>query len=467
MQNFMTKYLKNNIVLFAFLLCLFTSCVSSDINFASDMIEEGYKMRTYIDTLNLFSTYQCKVDSFPANSTGTGYIGRWESDSTGSVVASMATTYAPVGFEENTFFGEGAKMDSMKLTVVFADNRQWGDSTIGMKINVYRINGIALNKDSIYFTNFPIEKYIDPTPICTFNTLRNISSGSISVKLPLWYADLHLDNRADTSNIYMRDDKFINRINGMYFTAEPINPSDRRLLKIDLSSSSMRVFYHNDHSGDSLLYQQFFFYNTSASEFPVDIQLTRRDYTKAKPEMGGVDYRVIGDTLEKQSRTFISSPSGLCTRIDIDTSYITNVKRTAKSLGYNNVAILNANLRVKPVYTDWKSLDKMFSTLKLYNDINELYFLNEYNPILSAMSSSSSNSYNTVGGALVRTLGYYSFDITGYIQRLFTGATTWNHLDIYPAYTSGLEWGETYIGGSEDPEFHPELIITYSFIQQK
>lgn len=458
----MRKFWVNSIIA-VLLLSLFTGCVSSDINFGNDLVYTGNKMVTFNDTLDILKTYQCAMDSFPGSASGSGAIGVWRSDSTGTCRASMVTNYVPMGFEDDSFFGDGAEIDSLKLTTVFGTVDGWGDSTVSMSISVYRINGFVFNKDSTYYTNFPIEKYIDPTPLCTFTTNEAAGDSSITVHLPKWYAKMHLDNRQDTTNIYVRDDKFTNRINGLYFTAETVNPNDRRILDLELGSCSLRLYYHNSEYSDTALCQSFIFYNTSLSSYCLDFQVMKQDYTTAKPAYGGVDYRVIGDTLEAQERTYITSPSGLYTRIDFDTTFLRKLKADAKELGYNNIGVLHASLRLKPAYTDYITMNKQFEGLKLYLDIQKPMFLTEYNPILS----SSSSAYNTVGGTFVRSTGYYEFDITGYVQRLVSGATQKTHLDIYPAYSSGLSWGTTFLGGSEDPKCKPELIVTYSMLQQK
>jgi len=458
----MKRFLKNSIAISLLTLLFATSCIQSDYTFGNDMLDGGVKMETSVDTFYLTKTYQCVADSFPTGSSSTAYMGKWHSDSTGTCRAGIVTNYFPWGFEDYTFFGSGAAVDSMKLTMGLSFLEGMGDSTISMRINIYRLNGITLKADSTYYTNFPIEKYIDPTPIATARTREYSADTAMTINLPKWFADLHFDNRSDTSNIYARDDKFIHQINGLYFEAEPVNPSDRGLLSLNMTGSVLRLYYHNSVYPDSLLTQTYYFYNTSYSSLTSNFITIRNDFTTAKPNIGGVDYRIINDTLEPQKRLYIACPNELYTRIDFDTTILNSLKRKADEKGYKYVGIQNAELRIKMPNADYKTMDNSISTLKLYLDIDHPKFLSEYNPLYT-----TSSDYNTINGALVRSLGYYSLNITGYVQRLLNKAASQQHLEIFPVYSAGMSWGDTYIGGSEDEQYKPELIVTYTFIEKK
>lgn len=458
----MRRFLTNSLIASIIVAFAVSSCIRSEYMFGNDMLDSGTKMESGVDTFYLTKTYQCVADSFPSSSSTSCYIGRWHSDSLGTCTASAVSNYFPMGFKDYTFFGSGAATDSIKLTLFLNNFYGLGDSTISMKVNIYRINGHPFNKDSTYYTNFPIEKYIDPTPLATITTDNYHGDTNIVVKLPKWFADQHFDNRQDTSNIYSRDDKFTNQINGLYFTAEPVNPHDSRIINVNLTASSMRLFYHNNVYPDSLLYQSYYFFNTSMSSFTSNFEIIRNDFTTAKPELGGMDYRTINDTLEPQGRLFISCPQQLFTRIDFDTSILNRLKVKADEAGYKYVVVQGAELRIKLPNTDYKTLDRTIGMLKLYVDIRRLRFLPEYNPFYT-----QSAEYNTINGTLIRSLGYYTLNITGYVQRLLNNYSQPSHLDLYPVYSTGMSWGDAYIGGSEDEEFKPELIVTYTFIEKK
>ncbi|MEG3047946.1 MAG: hypothetical protein RR872_04860, partial [Mucinivorans sp.] len=68
-------------------------------------------------------------------------------------------------------------------------------------------------------------------------------------------------------------------------------------------------------------------------------------------------------------------------------------------------------------------------------------------------------------GILLRSVGYYSQNITSFMQRLFTGAETNPELNLLPPISQDLLPLRTVVGGSASVDRAPEIILTYTLIK--
>ena len=130
--------------------------------------------------------------------------------------------------------------------------------------------------------------------------------------------------------------------------------------------------------------------------------------------------------------------------------------------GYSHIALHRAELKVRMVDSGYEQYNKSFTGLGLYHNMIGYEFLDEYNPILDAITT---NNYTaTLGGSLNRSLGIYTFDITSYVQQLLTGKEERYTTELLPAYLQRNDTGRSWIYGSNSP-YPPLLVLTYTLIK--
>ncbi len=393
-------------------------------------------------------------------------LGQHYSPISGDFKASSFTNFMPQGFPDDTYFGQGAVIDSM--VILLSLEYAGGDTTVGKStLNIYEVAGYNFNSDSTYYSNFDMSPYVGNEPLLSYE----IPSGGVQCQeqLPLSYAQKFFDNRVSLDNIYNSDTLFHQAINGLYFEVVPPQGNSGALYNVSLGSdvALMWVYYDNDQYPDSTLVQRLYFTSPSSEYegYNTHLMLFDRDYTTADVSAGGIDYRVINDTINPQEKIYVVSPAGVNGKVDLQTNLVDQLKATAKAQGFNNIAVHRAELQWDLVDTSYESLNESIQTLAMYYDYNEPLFMPDYDYTLYLYDS---NSYPlTIEGYINRITGKYVQNITRYVQQYLSGSTQEVSLDLAPAADSRYYYGNSVVWGSEAPDLNeqPKLVLTYTFVK--
>ncbi len=440
-----------------------TACTPYDDTFGDNFIPVSQLMGSEVDSNMLVRTY---IDTWDSTETSNvnfvPYLGAKIDPQTGRSTFSFFANYAPFGFKELDGYGAGATADSLVVILTFIE--VGGDATQTYTVDMYEVNGFNACKDSTYYNNFDITPYIGAQPLHSF---QQTGAGRVSFKLPLTFAEKLIDSRYKEENAYYTDTTFHRHYNGMYFKVrEEITSGEGTYFRLDLGQSVMNVFYKNDkiraEGGDRDSSQRLMFYDPNATLWNTNIQLVEHDYSLADPAQGGVPLAAIGDRTNESQYVYIKGFASLKGWIDLNEASFERIKDQAEAQGYSRVAIHKAKLEFDIVKDNWEEYFRSFSALGVYYNLMKKEFLVEYNPVLAQVQTSGYTP--TLGGSLNHSRGKYTFDITTYVQQLFTGATDKFSTELLPAYGLRNETGRTWLYGSASSR-PPKLVIVYTMIR--
>lgn len=443
-------------------LLLLGSCTKRDDTFGNDMVPPAQQMNSTIDSTVVVRTYIAACDSLETSVSDyyEPLIGSYIDPLTGRIDMQAFVNFSPYGFRHSHYFGENPVIDSMRYAISFTG--AVGDITRSVTVDVYEVQGYRFSQDSAYFSNFDMTPYIDPSkPLFSF---ERKGPGTVYGRLPDEFARRLLDNTQSQENIYYNDTAFHRKFPGLYFKLRDETPAGQEgvMLKMDMSQSTMFLFYHNTGpDGADTLDQQMLFYGDYTYDY-ICFTTIQHDYTFADPGRGGVRQETIGDMNQATEYVYVQGLAGLMGKLEIDKSCLQRLQERAEALGYSHIALHRAELKVRLVDAGYEQYARSFTSLGIYHDMIGYEFLDEYNPILDAITT---NNYSqTLGGELNRSLGIYTFDITSYVQQLLTGREERYATELLPAYLLRNDTGRSWIYGSDSP-YPPQLVLTYTMIK--
>lgn len=440
---------------------LTVACTSRDEAFGNGMIPPSQQMGSAIDsTVSVFS-YVVTCDSLDTNIADfyQPFMGSYIDPIVGRTDVAVFTNFSPNGFEHSHYFGENPVIDSMRYAIAFSG--ALGDTTQAVTVDVYEVKeGIQFYQDSAYFSNFDMTPYIGTEPLFSF---EHKGIGTAYGKLPQEFAERMLDNTQSQDNVYYADTAFHRKFPGLYFKLrQPATSGEGQMLQFDLSQSAMFLSYHNTGpDGPDTLRQRMWFFGDRTYDY-VSFSTVQHDYSFADPAKGGVTTAEIGDTVNASKYIYVQGLAGLMGALKVDETALDALKQKAVDLGYSHIALHRAELQVTMVDSGAEQYDLSFPTLGIYYDMLKYQFLSEYNPILESITSSGYSS--TLGGALNRSKGVYTFNLTSYMQSLLTGKEKRFTTQLLPAYGFRNNFARCWIYGTDSP-YPPQLVLTYTMIR--
>lgn len=458
----------NNIIAFLVFPFLVVSCVDSSPFFGNNMVPPDQQMNTKIDSSIGIKTYTISMDSMATSNLGAVmYVGRYDDAMVGRTFSQLACNYAPYGYKDEEAFKHGFGKDPRIDSLVLETNVEWyrGDSTKKSKLEIFRITKFNFHYDSLYYSNFNVDPYIDPTPLLSLDLTGN---KEIKAKLPLAYAKEHFDDRTSEESIYFDALKFHERFNGFYFKVTPYQ-DEGALYRIDLQQTFMFLYYNNKDDAerpDTVLSHSMYFYNSDIAEYNTTVQMFQHDYSKSDQSIGGINPATINDTLTPQKRVYTSGMAGLGALIEFSEEDIQRFIEKAKIETDAGIGVHRAYIEWKKEDKSWENMNSSFTALGLYYNIDKYKFIPGYNPLLER-STVSSGQYKNTFGLLNRSQGIYTMDITQYVQRMVRGDKVYNKLQLFPHFFEATDPAQSVVWSNlaEDEKLRPYLVIVYTLVK--
>ncbi len=440
-----------------------TGCTERDDMFGNGMIPPAQQMGSSVDSTIVVRTGVAVGDSLDTHISGyyQPYMGSYIDPVVGRTDVSVFSNYAPNGFEHSHYFGDEPVIDSMRYAIVFSG--AVGDTSKSVIVDVFEVKeGIVFNQDSAYYSNFDMTPYIDADkPLFSF---EQKGAGMALGRMPQEFAERLLDNTQSQENIYYDDYKFHKKFPGLYFRLrESAEAGEGIMLQLDLSQSSMFLFYHNSGPGeeaDSSLQQRFWFINDLTYDF-ISFSMIEHDYALADQSLtGAVRVDAAGEPVQQDEYVYVQGLAGLMGMIDVDREQLEALKQRVRDLGYSHIALHRAEVQFTMVDAGVEQYDRSFAALGMYYDMNKYDFLSEYNPVLEAANTGYTSS---LGGKLNRSNGVYRFDVTSHVQKLLTGSEE-RLVQLLPAFADRNSLMRAWIYGTGS-KFPPRLVLTYTMIK--
>lgn len=457
-----------------FSVLFFGSCVDNSPFFGNDLVPPGQEMVTLIDSSINFKTYNIKLDSVGTSRYWAAmYLGQLNSALTGRTYSQFYTNYGFKPFTgdgENLWrvnFGTTPRADSMfmRLEVKYRS----GDSTKASEIEIYKIKDFDFIYDSVYYSNFKIEKYLEAEP---FLKIQVTGTKSHKVRMPQDFMMEHFDTRTTDDNIYSDIEKFHKKFKGWYFVTKPVSGDVGAFYDVDMASSYMSLYYNNKNfaeSPDTVLIQNYFFRGEYASK-AIQFQMYQHDFSKSDISVGGINAATINDTLETsvgQQIAYTSGMAGLGAMVEFSKADIE--KFIAKC---NERTGSKAAIGVHRAQIVWKKLSKVhselpaFDALGLYYNYSKDKFIPDYDPITARYNAQSQgNSFVNTYGLLNLSKDEYTTDVTQYIQKVVKGDQVRLRLQLYPEWDQVANPDQGVVWSTAHATHRPYLVITYTLVK--
>ncbi len=393
------------VLLLSSLFFTFTSC--DDSSFVGLEVQppgDRFVVSSYSD--EIISTSVWETDSVFALNQSLSLLGAMDDPLFGRLYASFITQ---IGVFDAVNLGSDRVADSLILYLYYSGT--YGGNYGPQEITVHEITEY-IDEQVSYFSNFDVDAIIYESDVLAVHTI-DPSEGDTLIAIPITSTRLQekLLFAPDTATRSMWD--FVNYFQGVYVKADAVD-SGGSIFNIDLNhpGSKLSLYYRNDTPDTSFRYD--FVINQSLNR----VNLFEQDYTTA------VFYDDISRTATDDSVFYIQGASGVMGRLDFDflpawrDSMPVSINMARLYLPVDQTAVdekhpLPARIFLLERDTDDGRLLRIADLL-----LGDQYF----------------------GGSYNSETGYYSLNITNWVQSFVRGNSKDNSLYVgvrEPAMTAG------------------------------
>lgn len=460
-------------ILFSGVLTTTMTLACTDVNdmLGDNLIPENQDMVIKIDTLYNINTYLAQTDSIPTSNMGVGIIGSQSSPVFGTTQAGVLMHYVPYTFKHKDYYGYRAVADSIKLSLAISSYSK-GNAETEQTFYIYKVKE-DMELDSLYYPTIAIENVVDfDNPIFSFThkgkhtgmstkTLTSIGSAGTDFMNSLVDADTALyKSGADTS--------FRKAFKGLYIRPAASSNADANIFAFDLTknATNLILYAHNGYK-DSLetvvkdTIDQGYSLDDVAGKYNANLSINtiKHNYTGSR-----INPAAINDTLPNsptQSTVYVQCLEGVTTYLRFTDEFINSIKNKVTA-EYRNISINKAMMIIAVDDYSVTSLDAAPLRFGLYYNYKGLNPrpTPDYN-----YSYEQEGSEIPFGGYLNRSRGFYSMDITVYVQRLLIKPETPKQINLAPSMElTPLGFGNVALKGtgSDKPI---KIVLTYTLIK--
>ena len=463
MSNY-AKRLKRSATMAAWTVaCLMAAVSCTEVNDELGMgfIPKDQQMMVSISALGHVETYQAWSDSVMSDRLTYSYLGSTQSPVFGGTVAGIVMQCA-VPDENSDRFGNTIyypKEDSVVMGLAVTDVR--GDSTVEQRFLVYEVNSSAvLDRDSAYYTNYPVDDVIEPDPLFAFSYVGG--RGDVRIPVEVLPAGEQYMKRLLTADslTYTTDSLFHEKFRGLY--VKPADKKQAAMYQIYMKDSYMdvyaRVFRDYNHT---------IVMDTISAEFPFDntVYHNNTSVNVVEHDYAGSLVTAINDTLptsQPLSKVYIQNLGGVITYLRFTDRLIEAIEalKLHEGVQYRDIAINQAMFFIK---LD----DATIGTMNAAQSRLGMYYRYKY-PIATIpdyqYEYEAQGNELPYGGYLARSLGMYQMDVTSYVQKLVHNESTPRTVFLGATAGADFSFGEVALLGSASPG-GVQLKLTYTLIK--
>ena len=418
----------SNFLLLTFsLLLLVVSCEeSSFIGLEVQPSADRFTVKSYRD--NMIGSSVLERDSILAVDHAESLLGVHHDPVFGRVKASFLTQ---AGIFELVNFGEQPVFDSLILYLHVKG--YYGIGTDPQEITVYEITE-TIDPDSAYYSNLDPGSMIDAQDKLAIHTVR-MSEGDTLIRIPITSARFQDKLLYAPATATQSLEDFLAYFKGLYVTAE-LPAGEGSVFNIDLNSvsSKMSLYYRRSDTLDTSTRYDYII-NINANR----INLFDRDYTSA------VFYDIIGETGTGDSFTYVQGASGVLTRLDFN-----NIKTWRDSIPVS-INLAQLYLPVDETDVDYQKYPAPRRLVLFERDEEGRYF--------GVIDLTIGDNY--FGGSFNSEGGYYSMNITNWVQAILNGRRDNTSLYI-SARESGVTPHRAVLRTGSHSSGGPRIEITYT-----
>ena len=503
----------NHTIRGAWVLCasiLFTlgACTEVDDRLGGDLVPKNQHMEIEVTSPAAgVKTYLFREDSLPSSRTGSAWFGRtfdskgiFGAETRGAVLQFMPSSRP---YDEAEGYGIDPIVDS--AVIMFALNGVRGDTTVVQRFDVWEISADQpkLSRDSVYYTNFPVERYKGRR---LFEFSHNGRRDVATKLFPTAAGKEYLDKIVTLPwNEYVSDSLFLEKFRGLYIAPADDSPA-AALYGADLTASGIGLYVRNHDTLDTsaiydTLLTTFLFRDTDVAATTtstsiawdnVSVNVSKFDYTGSV--LGTLEQATMGftDTLPTStplSTLYVQGGGGVGAYLRFTDEIVEEIRslkfkidETGVEVG-KDIFINQAVMRIAIDDPTVAGLDGSMTRIGSYLNpkrrlpIPDYQYVSELNENLSRQLEAQ--QYGTTAtpymlpynGYLNRSNAYYELDITSYIQQIAkVDEQDPDHMFISPSIFLGPEaYGLVGAGQSVLKGFGSDrpisIRITYTIIE--
>lgn len=386
---------------------------------------DRFRIMTYQD--EMISTSVVTSDSIISVGQPRSLLGVHDDPLFGRLTASFLTQ---VGIVDMVDFGDEPVADSMILYLVYTGVH--GEATGPQEITVYEITE-GIDFETNYHSNIDPEHFVPEADVLARHTFSP-QEGDTLIRIPVTSTRFHekLVNAPDSATQSLG--QFISYFKGLYVKAEQLE-GNGSIYSINLNNihSKLSLFYRNADPDTSFRYD--YIINEGANR----INLFSHDYTEAAFN------KESGHTGDEDTVYYLQGAAGVIARLDFD--YL-HTWRDSMPVSINSAQIY---LPVEETTTHDGKYPVPARISLLQKDVN--------GNLLGVIDLGLGDNY--FGGAYNSEQGYYSANITNWVQSAVRDNNVENSLYV-SVRQSAITPNRAVLRGSNHPSGGPRLEIKYT-----
>lgn len=434
------------------LMLFFSACTEVDDQLGVNIVPPGEQMEVKFATLQEgISNYLSYTDSIKCSGFDYAYFGRLRSEGLGNTTAAALVQFGGGSRSDTIAHADRTKVvDSM---LIICDLKVLGGDTLKeQNFNVYAL-GKRLRRDSTYYNSFDYKSALKGysegggvEPIFTFKYSGKPNSADYYDTLRLTKgvgAEAFMKALLDTDEeLCQNDTLFINTFNGLCIVPAETSEKDAAIYGLNLQ-------YDNTYGPESYLVLYGHDYLTADADKSVVDNIVRAypitnntTYSKQTAMTAfeqeydaalDIESRLNVDTQSDEplkspaTETWVQGVMGITTTLEFEKAFIDALK-ALKPEG-KNIFINQARVYVELADKDYLLYDYAPARLGSYLKYSTIAPVADYNYYYEANYDTKLN----YGGEFNRTHGYYTMDLSIYMQQLLQGTE-----GISPRVTLGM-----------------------------
>lgn len=419
------KVLLSTLVLFC------ASCTEINDNLGTNIIPPTQDFEVRFATLEEgIESYLTYTDSISTGSLDYAYFGKMTDRNYGAKTKASALVQFTHAISSDTIEYDNVESLPDSLAIVLGMKTVGGDTLKEQTFDIYRVRKM-LERDSTYYNGTKIEEYIDSEPMfsCKFvgkpQGATQFDTLSLRVKNTT-FAQEFIDELWNKTDIYEDDTLFLQTFNGLCITPAGESPDDAAIYGMNLQwdategpASYLILYGHYVPQGDDaelvedIIVRAFDITNNTTYSNQKAATAVEYDFT-AMEGSENINYNITSDKpLENPvARGYVQGFMGVATTLEFGEEFVESLRALCPEDG--SIFINQATLYVDLESDDYTLYDVAPERLGTYTNYSKLTSVPDYAYIYEA-------TYETeliYGGYLNRTHGYYTMDLSLYLQEL-------------------------------------------------
>ena len=419
-------------VLLSALVIFAVSCTKVNDNLGTNIVPPSQEFEVGFKTLDSgIASYLTYTDSISTGRLDYAYFGKMTDKNYGAKTKASALVQFAYAMHSDTIAHENRESMPDSLAIVLGMKTVGGDTMKVQTFDIYRVRKL-LERDASYYSGTDISEYIDERPMfkCTYSGRPNGADSFDTLSLKV--ADKELAEAfmnelwsVDTT-LYSNDTLFMELFNGLCITPAGESPDDAAIYGMNLQwdasegPQSYLILYGHDYVKgedpklvEDQIMRAFSITNSTSYSHQRAVTAVEHDYSAM---VGGASINInvpADQPLENPtSEGYIQGFMGVTTTLEFGEEFVESLRALCPE--GKSIFINQAKMYVNLASDDYTLYDIAPARVGTYLNYATLEAVADY----AYLYETSYEVELAYGGYLNRTFGYYTMDLSLYLQEL-------------------------------------------------